>query len=205
MAGDKASMSVAAFEKKLKTELHPNFFVAFNPKKSAENKVEGHQMGFYVPEYQGFVPLCKVGRSGQKEIPANSQGKMVKQKMDARGETEVAVVWRGYVAAFEAAKAFINDVQIDGIKPSRCISAKDFFTYKRVAEEIGGASKLHDAFEAGKKLAEEQYKAEQAEILKKEEEVIKQAEQYLTEIVAEKKEGATKEKEDGIHTDSPSN
>lgn len=195
LPGDKASMKLEDFEKKLKKELHPNFFIAFNPTKRKDNQVEGHSMGFYVPEYQGFVPLCKVGKSGEKLIPANSQGGMVKQRADMRGQTEVAVVWRGYVAAFEAAKEFIMNVQKDGIKPSRCINAKDFFTYKRVASEIGGSHKIHEAFEQGKKLAESQLKideaaarAKEAQELKEQEEATKNVESFLGEIVREKKE-----------------
>lgn len=191
VAGEKASMSLTEFERKLKKELHPNFFVAYNPTITSPDKVQGHQIGFYVPEYQGFVPLCKVGKSGSRDIPANSQGKMVKQKMDARGETEVAVIFRGYVAAFEAAKAFINDAQLEGIKPSRCISAKEFFIYKRVAQEIGGETRLHQAFAEGRKLADEHAKALKEEEAKKQDEATKNVEKFLEDVVKEQKAETT--------------
>jgi hypothetical protein len=179
VSGEKASVSIAEFEKRLRKELHPNFFVVYNPTITRPDQVQGHQIGFFVPEYNGFVPLCKVGKSGTREIPANSQGKMVKKAKDLRGEDEVAVVFRGYVAAYEACKAFINDIQIDGIKPSRCISAKDFFIYKKMAQEIGGSQKLHEAFEEGRKLAMEHELKLAAEAALKEAEATKAVEAYI--------------------------
>jgi len=190
VAGEKAGMSISQFEKKLKTELHPNFFVVYNPNLTLDEKVEGHQIGFYVPEYSGFVPLCKVGRSGDKYIPANSVGKVVKTlKKNQYGEKETAMIYRGYVAAFEAAKAFILDAQTEGIKPSRTITANEFFYYKKIAEEIGGDAKLSAAFEEGRKLAEEHAKKVEEEQL----EATKNVETFINDVVEAQKEEIKKE------------
>lgn len=155
LPGEKASMTVDEFEHKLKTEVHPQFFVLYNPTKTAAHMIEGHHMGFYVPEFGGFVPLCRVGISGSNIISANSQGS-VKTYIGKTSlkEKEKAVISRGWVAAFEFAKQFLFDVRTTGgIKRSRVVKSEEFLVFKSMANNLGGKEYITKVFSQAKQMA----------------------------------------------------
>src|ERR1700722_13211079 len=106
LPGEPQQMTVSQFERKLKTELHPNFFVLYNPYPSKNHMIEGHHMGFYVPEKNMFAPLCRVGTSGSNIIKDYTQGGVREYTGSHTGRIkEKQVISRGWVAAFEACKA----------------------------------------------------------------------------------------------------
>jgi hypothetical protein len=158
VAGEKTQVTVDEFERMLKKEVHPQFFVIFNPHVTKNHMVEGHNIGFYVPEHGGFVPLCRVGRSGQNIIPANSQGSKEKY-IGAKSlrEKEKVVIMRGYVAAREFCKQFIFDaVKTGGIHRSRIIKSSEYMVFKDLKSNLGGDKVVEAMFREAKKLRDDE-------------------------------------------------
>lgn len=156
-------MNVFEFEKKLKRELHPNFFVIFNPNMTAEHICIGHNIGFFVPEYDAFEPICKVGRSGFQTIEPNTQGKRTNYKGNRYykfgHEDEEANMWRGWLAAFEACRLYLQKLNREPIRRGRCISKKEFLLYKKAVHEVS-PDRLHKGFESIKKAEFEKQRKE---------------------------------------------
>lgn len=171
-SSDKASMSLKEFEQLLRKTVDPNFFIVYNPKLTKEHQVEGHQIGLYVDRYKGFIPFIKVGKSASKTIPANSQGKVVQYKgrsYNRSGGTwmdEEAILYRGWVAAYEACKELIRDIKKHGVSPMRCISPKEFMMYKKTVEQINGDAILHEAMKDAAKAINAQIDKEAKKIEK---------------------------------------
>lgn len=155
VSGEKATITVDEFERMIKN-IHPQFFVIFNPMITQKHMIEGHNIGFYVPEFGGFVPLCRVGRSGNNIITANSQGSVEKYiGSKTLKEKEKVVISRGYVAAAEFCKQFIFDaVKTGGIQRSRIIRAAEYMVFKDMKTNIGGAEAIDKIFKEAKILAE---------------------------------------------------
>lgn len=197
---DKAQMTVAEFESHLRKTVDPNFFIVYNPNVTPEHMVHGHQIGLYIDAYKGFVPFIKVGKSADKIIPANSQGKVQKYEGARFRKThgvfidEEPLLWRGWVAAEEACKQLIVDIQQNGLSPSRCITPAEFFMYKRMIEKFDGAQLLHEVMQS----AAEDINAQMRADAEAEEQAIaeKNAEEFLIALDAKKAE--EKEKIDAI-------
>ncbi len=189
LSGDKAALTVDEFEKKIKKEIHPNFFVAYNPIITAKHMIQGHQVGFYVPEMNGFVPLAKVGRSSDKLIPANSIGGVEKYVGRSTGKIrEKGVIFRGWVAGYEMCKEFIKNLKIQPLTPARVVSSTDFFIYKKMYSQLGGQKAVKDIFMEARKIATmENDKIEVAVALqrKQEREKIKAVTDFVLETAAE--------------------
>lgn len=151
-SGDKAQMSIAEFERHLRSKVHPHFRVIYNPKKTRAHEVEGHQIIFHVSDDKGFVPLCKVGKSAETMIPANSVGKKVLYKGAVHKKTggdimdETAILYRGWVAAEEACKAFVQDAMQNGIKPDRTMDYRDWITLREMGMQLGGSYQIQQVF-----------------------------------------------------------
>ena len=156
VSGEKATMTVDEFERKLKTEIHPQFFVMYNPTITAKYMVEGHSIGFYVPEFGGFVPLCRVGRSGNNIITANSQGSVERYRgKQSLKEKEKVILSRGWVAAYEFCKQFLLDAKATGgIQRSRIVKAGEFMLFKDMKANLGGDEAITRIFAEAKALAE---------------------------------------------------
>ena len=178
-SSERASVTFSEFERMLKA-IHKNFFLIFEPAVLEEHRVGGHRIGFFVDEYDGFVPICAVGRSGDNILPANSRGKIVQykgQKFKNSGIwDEEAILTRGYVAAFEACKQFIISIQEKGISPLRCIGVNEFFAGKKMLAGIGGATTLHNVYSKATSEAnvEIRIKTEENKQLEAEKEAIKE-------------------------------
>jgi hypothetical protein len=118
--------------------------------------IEGHNIGYYVPEFGGFVPLCRVGISGSNVISANSQGSVEKYiGSKTLKEKEKVVISRGYIAAAEFCKQFIFDaVNTGGIKRSRVIQSAEYLAMKEMNTSLGGPEVVDRIFKEAKILAE---------------------------------------------------
>lgn len=142
---DKASMSVSQFDRYLKKNVHSLFTVVYNDTISPVFSVQGHSIYYNVPKYNGVVPICKVGRSADSDIPAHSQGKIAVYKGQGyknSGNTffdEEPLLWRGWVAAFEACKAAYDSFLREGIHPSRVLTAEEVYFMKNSYEIEGFA------------------------------------------------------------------
>ncbi len=140
---DKSAMTVPEFERYLKKNINQHFTVVYNPIINPEHKVEGHSIYYFIPAWESFIPICKVGKSGDNLLPANSQGAIVKYQgknfKQSGGDffDEEAILWRGWVAAFEACKAAWNQWQDEGIVQARAISLKEAYAMKKAYAIIG--------------------------------------------------------------------
>lgn len=153
---DKDYMSVPEFEKYLRDKIDPHFSVIFNPTITAKHEVIGHSIYFYLPAWDSFIPVCKVGRSADNIIPANSQAKIVEYKGHSyKGYgilDEQAILYRGWVAAYEACKLAYADWELNGIEPSKALSAKEILALKQIYKlNIGGKAEIEQFVEKAAK------------------------------------------------------
>lgn len=160
---DKPQLTIRQFEAKLQ-ELHPYFCCIFNATITPKHISKGHQVGFFVPEVNGFVPLCCVGHAGDNILNANSEGSIAKYigKKSLR-EKEQAILSRGYVAAMEFAKLFLNDVKETGtINPNKIMDAKEWLVAKARVQTLGGQAYNAKMFEQARIVMDKEYDNQQA-------------------------------------------
>lgn len=175
LSSDKSSMTVPEFERYLKEKIDRNFMITFNPAKTAEHVIIGHSIYFFIPAWDSFIPVCKVGKSGDNILPANSQGKVVKYKGQRYKNSggildEEPILWRGWVAAFEACKLAYEDWERNGIEPSRAISPKEAIAMKKIYTVMGNKNVVTSEIKklSDKKLIDElANKAYNIELLKR--------------------------------------
>ena len=166
LRGEKAQLDINQFEQKLQRELHPYFLCTFNPTITPKHISKGHQLGFFVPEVNGFVPLCCVGHSGDHIINAHSEGSIQKYRnaktLIAR---EQAIISRGWVAAFEFAKLFLFDLKESGIiNPNKIMDAREFL-YLKVKNQIpGGDEEVKAMFANMRETRDKIYDEQQAQL-----------------------------------------
>lgn len=155
VAGEKPTVTTTEFERMIK-KIHPHFFLIFNPTISSKTQVEGHGIAFYVPEFQGFVPLSRVGRSGSNIITANSIGSKIKYiGKKSLKEKEKTIISRGYIAAIEFCKQFLYDAKIAGkINANRCIKGSDYMVMNKLESSLGGKEVIERVFKEARILAE---------------------------------------------------
>jgi len=127
---DKQEMSIAEFDRKLKTEIDQNFTIVYNSAISSEEHIyQGHTVYFYVPAYDGYVQVINCGINGNKMLPAESVGRIVRYKGESYERTgqkdEEGLLYRGWVATFEACKNAYDNWEVDGISPAMCINPKE--------------------------------------------------------------------------------
>lgn len=142
VSSDKAQLSIAEFERKLQSEIDPNFRVVYNAAiSSSEHVIQGHSVYFYIPMWDAYIKVLNVGRNGDKVIPAESVGKIVSYQGESFQESgnldEEAILYRGWVAAFEGCKYAYERWEIDGISPAMCISHKEIYKLKQAFSVIG--------------------------------------------------------------------
>jgi hypothetical protein len=145
---DKSQMTVSEFQKHLRDNIDPLFTVVFNPTLTKNHACEGHSIYFNIPQWDAFIPVCKVGHSANNVIPAESQGYIA----DYRGKSfyesgimdQEPILYRGWVAAFEACKLAYQSWERDGIEPSRALTAKEVMGLKKIYSIVGNGSMLED-------------------------------------------------------------
>lgn len=151
VSSDKSQMTVPEFDKYLKENIDPLFTVVWNPTLTADHDVEGHSIYFHVPQWDAFIPICKVGKSADNIIPANSVGKVVAYAGNAFKASgimdEQSVLFRGWVAAFEACKLAYQDWEKNGIEPSRAITVKEALGLKQAYQLAGSNGMIKDYVE----------------------------------------------------------
>lgn len=177
---DKASLTVKEFEDKLKKEIDSHFCVVFNPTVTQEHKIEGHSIYFFIPAWDSYIPVCKVGRSNDNIIPAESKGKVVSYKGSSYKAygifDEEPILWRGWVAAYEACKLAYEDWDRYGIEPSRALSANEIAMFKKAYSlKVGAKDIIKDFVErsAKEKLIQELANKEQNLVYWKQEDMHK--------------------------------
>lgn len=164
---EKAQLTIRQFEAKLQKELHPYFFCIFNPAITPKYISKGHQMGFFIPEVNGFVPLCCVGHSGDNIINAHSEGSIARYiSAKTLHAKEQAIASRGWVAAFEFAKLFLWDLKETGgiINPNKIMDAREFLLMKVRNQVVGGKAHTAKLFQEMRKVRDAAYDEQQKEL-----------------------------------------
>lgn len=151
--GDVENMSIASFERKLRTELDDNFRVVFNNMvSSAEHLIQGHSIYFLYEPCQGYVKVMNVGLNNNNIIPAESQGRVISYKGDDynAGEhiDEEAILYRGWVAAFEGCKLAYEDWERLGISAAMCINEREIYVLNEAFKVPGFQDYYHKAINA---------------------------------------------------------
>jgi len=148
--GDASAMSVPEFERKLQTELDNNFRVVFNSYiSSSEHIIQGHSIYYLVDAFDGYIKVCNVGKNSDNIIPAESVGKIVQYKGEEYKDRgimdEEPLLYRGWIAAFEACKLAYESWEHEGISPAMCINEKEIFKLKEAIKIIGFKEQLDKA------------------------------------------------------------
>jgi hypothetical protein len=166
LSGERDQLTVSQFEAKLQRELHPNFVCIFNSTITPRHISMGHQIGFFIPELNKFVPLTAVGHSGDNILKANSEGSLVKYLgRKSLREKEQAIMSRGWVAGYEFAKLFILDVRSTGfISPAKMMDAQQFLFLKAKSKTLGGKAYNSKLFQEAKKLRMQEIERQELEL-----------------------------------------
>ncbi len=152
VSSDKEEMSIAEFERKLKEEISPYFRIEYNSNITAVQTVQGHSVYFVVPAYDGIIHLFNVGRNADITLPAESKGKVVNFKDEFGVPDEEALVWRGWVAAWEGCREMFWKFENEGISKAMVLTDKEARKHYDASQLIGFANQFSEYKSAVKEI-----------------------------------------------------
>ncbi len=148
---DKASMSVAEFERYLNDKISPEYRkwqIVYNPTITGKENTRGHMIYFYIDEWKGVIPVTAVGKSGDITIPAMVQGGKVWHKGQAYKNSgvldETPYVFRGWVAAYEICKAAYEVWMREGVDQRTVITPEEIRAIQSSYTMIGFKDKVQN-------------------------------------------------------------
>lgn len=147
---DQSSMTVTEFERKLQKDIDPNFRVVFNANtSSSEHIIQGHSIYFYIEPWDSYIKVMNVGKNADNIIPAESVGRVVQYRGESYRNSglmdEEAILYRGWVAAYEGCKFAYERWETEGISPAMTISPGEIFKLSEAFQVVGFKEKLEEA------------------------------------------------------------